>query len=1098
MAKQGSRSRRWLFSALILLGGLLIVIAMGWAFRRPIAGWAVSRWCTSQDFTCTLKVDALGPGGIEVRDLAMTGPDGSVPLQAASARIDLDWPGLFQPQPTRITVTRPVLRGQYEAEGERPVSFGGLEALVPSGQATSTAPPTVAISDARLELATPAGPLVISGQFTGRLPFEGEIRAEIEPVELSRGDERLILRTGMVDLSFAGLRVDGDAALDLVEVEFEGLSVRNARLTLDMAGSLQPAASWTAGIDRLAYRGMSLTGADFSGEIKARGPSLGPREGALSGLESLVVSGAVDTVETSVLSAGRSDISLEISREGRDQMLADFALDSASVQQAHVTARRATLSGRLHTEDSLSAVDARGDLVLEGAGLGAPLREEVTESLAVDSALSAHADALAAWLDRAASQFGFGSGFEARWGDGAWSLVSTGTVTAKEPQGAVLTLAPQGTQPAINLSDSGTELTGLLNLTGGTAPRIAALVRSVRFGGGTPLQIETGGASLKPWTAGGLTLSAEINEFTLSTTGAAPRLKAVGEVRVDGPLYGMGLSDTRVFGGVDAVFDRAGLRVQAFRTRCLGLDTTGVRVGGGVSIGDTTFQLCPIDGRVVQRSNGVASGRFDLGSVSIPFSTKSTDGRLSLETATLDWRAGDRAAITIEADRMNAPLTIGGKTLIVTSADPTLGLESGRPVALRANVGSSEFSGSILPADLSLASASLDATLPPGGLRGTGQAVDVEMRDRADDPLYEPLTGQLSANFQDGIMMVSGPLTTARAGRTVANAELSLALDTLDGEARISTPPLVFQPGGFQPTALSDRVRGFLSNAQGELSAQADFTIDGGKPSGTGWVSVSDFGFDTLRLGAVRGVNGRIEFDNVLQLSSPPGQEVRIGQINPGIPLENGLIVFQLLNATEAILERAQWPFAGGQLVAGRSGWTIAGTRDVIRISAEALSLTSLVDVFNLPDLKAEGTVSGTFPVEIAGPNAYIRDAVLTADDAGGTIAYSGKAAESASKVDSRAELAFNALRDFHFSVLEIRADGNLSGDMLITMKLAGYSPAVLQGAPFVFNIGVDSKLMQLIRSGQRATGTDWLYDVVAESVAARNPASPENADQSE
>ena len=62
-------------------------------------------------------------------------------------------------------------------------------------------------------------------------------------------------------------------------------------------------------------------------------------------------------------------------------------------------------------------------------------------------------------------------------------------------------------------------------------------------------------------------------------------------------------------------------------------------------------------------------------------------------------------------------------------------------------------------------------------------------------------------------------------------------------------------------------------------------------------------------------------------------------------------------------------------------------------------------------------------------------------------------------------------------------------------MKLAGYSPAVLQGAPFVFNIGVDSKLMQLIRSGQRATGTDWLYDVVAESVAARNQTTPENTE---
>ena len=105
-------------------------------------------------------------------------PSGSLhSLQEAAAQIDLDWPGLLRPQPRRITVTSPILRGRYEAEGDIPVSFGGLESLAPGGQAPSADPPTVAVSDARLELSTPAGPLVVSGRFTGRLPLEGEIRA---------------------------------------------------------------------------------------------------------------------------------------------------------------------------------------------------------------------------------------------------------------------------------------------------------------------------------------------------------------------------------------------------------------------------------------------------------------------------------------------------------------------------------------------------------------------------------------------------------------------------------------------------------------------------------------------------------------------------------------------------------------------------------------------------------------------------------------------------------------------------------------------------------------------------------------------------------
>ena len=1096
MAKRLSRKRPWLLAVLALLAMTLVALALAWVFRKPAAAWMAERWCRSQQFECSLEVAALGPDGLEIRNLHMKGPDGSVPLEAASARVDLVWPDFLSPAPRQITVTSPVLRARYVSEGDTPVRFGGLENLVPSSSAPSANPPAISVTAARIELETPAGPVVMTGRFSGKLPYQGEVFAEIEPVELVSGDDRLTLREGRVDLSFTGLKIDGTASLDLVEADFEGLSARNARLSLDMAGTLQPAAAWTARVDQLSYRNISLSGGDFSGDIKARRPGLGPREGLLAGIGSLLLSGTIETLAHPSIAAGHTGISLDANRHGGDGLTADFALDAQDLRHEHVSARRATLSGQASFDDSVTAADARADLVLEGASLSQAMRGKVTKSVSMGPPLKAHTDALARWLDMAASQFSLGTGLEARWSkDGNWSLVSNKAVTARGAGGATLTFAPQDTQPAINLSSGSTELSGLLNLAGGSAPHLAALIHSLRFGEAAPLQAETGGVSLKPWTAGGLTFSADLNEIELSASGSAPRLKTVGEIRVDGPLYGMTHTDTRVFGGIDAVFDTAGVRIQAFRTRCLGLDTSAVQISGGFGIRDTALQLCPVDGRVVSRSNGVASGRFELGTVSVPFASQSTEGVLSLEQATLDWRAGDKAAITIESARMNLPLAIGGETLVISSSAPTLGLESGQPAQLSARVGASEFSGSVLPADVSLASATLDALLAPAGLQGSARASNVEMRDRSLDPLYEPLTGELTAEFLDGVMTVRGPVTTPHAGRTIANVELMLDLDTLDGQGQVTTPTLVFEPGRLQPTALSERVRGFLSNARGQLSGQAHFDINGGKPSGTGWVSVSDFGFDTLRVGAVRGVEGRIDFDDVLSLSTPPGQEVRIGQINPGVPLEDGLVVFQLLSASEAILERARWPFAGGELAANRSDWTIAGTSDVILIDASSLELTSLISIFNLPDIKAEGTVSGTFPVEIAGPNAYIRNATLTADNKGGIIAYTGNAADSASLADSRAKLAFDALRDFRFSVLEIGADGNLSGDMLITLKLAGYSPGVLDGAPFAFNIGVDSKLMQLIQTGRRATSSDWLADIVSESVSGRNPVDDARAE---
>ena len=289
---------------------------------------------------------------------------------------------------------------------------------------------------------------------------------------------------------------------------------------------------------------------------------------------------------------------------------------------------------------------------------------------------------------------------------------------------------------------------------------------------------------------------------------------------------------------------------------------------------------------------------------------------------------------------------------------------------------------------------------------------------------------------------------------------MTLDLLELDGEASVETRDLVFEPGGLQPTALSEKVRGFLSNARGQLNAGAYFLIESGDVSGTGYVEVDEFGFDTLRVGAVNNVDGRVEFDSLLDLHTPPGQTVKLGEINPGLPLRDGEIHFQLLGPQSAVIEDAGWPFAGGRLEVGRSEWTIAGTSDIVEISARELELSEIIRIFNLPDIEAQGTVSGRFPVEFDGPNVLVRDAVLTADEEGGKIAYTGDVADAASQA------------------------GNLTGSIMITLRLVGVSPDVLGGAPFAFNIGVDSELAKLINASRRISGTDWLAEINEEDVS--------------
>ncbi|MBR9834027.1 MAG: hypothetical protein GYB42_02305, partial [Alphaproteobacteria bacterium] len=180
------------------------------------------------------------------------------------------------------------------------------------------------------------------------------------------------------------------------------------------------------------------------------------------------------------------------------------------------------------------------------------------------------------------------------------------------------------------------------------------------------------------------------------------------------------------------------------------------------------------------------------------------------------------------------------------------------------------------------------------------------------------------------------------------------------------------------------------------------------------------------------------------------------------------------------LIEGATWPLAGGTIALQPTEWTIAGRTEELMIDATAIELAELVDVLSLPDMKAEGTISGTFPLTLEGGNVWVRNAFFLADSKGGTLSYTGTAAAQAGLADDRVDAAFTALRNLKFKVLEVGVDGNLIDDITVSARLLGHNPEVYGGAEFDFRISVESKLAQLIRSGQRLAAARWIADAVA------------------
>jgi hypothetical protein len=114
--------------------------------------------------------------------------------------------------------------------------------------------------------------------------------------------------------------------------------------------------------------------------------------------------------------------------------------------------------------------------------------------------------------------------------------------------------------------------------------------------------------------------------------------------------------------------------------------------------------------------------------------------------------------------------------------------------------------------------------------------------------------------------------------------------------------------------------------------------------------------------------------------------------------------------------------------------------------------------------MKLQGVVGGEFPVVFTTGSAQIDHATLKSVKPG-LIQYSGSTGDAAAQADDNSKMLFDALKDFHYEVLQVGLDGNLTGKMLLTLSILGRNPDVLSGQPFQLNIGVDSALVPLLTS---------------------------------
>jgi hypothetical protein len=576
--------------------------------------------------------------------------------------------------------------------------------------------------------------------------------------------------------------------------------------------------------------------------------------------------------------------------------------------------------------------------------------------------------------------------------------------------------------------------------------------------------------ALAPWTAGALTLGADLPRLRLTYAGGGWRGEAEAELRATGSRFGVSAEDLVARLDLEMVSDAAGVVVRPRAEALQQLSATRMTIAG-VELEDVIAGVGPFaQGGELLR---VVEGRLDLETrlrdVSAGF--EALDGRWAalLPAAELVFRIDEagaqEASVYVQAPRLEGRLA-GGDAVVQASV-----VEAGLSIApdprARLRFDGLSLGGSALPLSLAHAAGEIEASLldgvPEDG-RVTITGAELTDNDELDRLAQVTINGE--APISGGVL--AGALNaTAAGGRAIVRTDVVHNFRTGEGTMSLATPRFTFAPGAVQPSTISPVLTGKIGNVSGGASLELAAAWGGGEPRVSGAFVLDRLGFD-WQFGRVEGLSTRFSVADLLNVRTDAPQRIDVALIDPGLPLMDGSLVFELQGPTRVHLVSARFPFAGGAITAAPAEIDLAAETKFVLLLADRISLEELQEMFKPPNLTLTGTLSGRLPIEARDLSVFIVDGVLVSDQPG-QVSYSGRAGQGIAQQNESTKLAFDALENFHYDRVTLRLDGNIAGELRASARLEGRNPNLLNGAPINFTISSNEQFASLLTDAFRA-----------------------------
>ena len=599
----------------------------------------------------------------------------------------------------------------------------------------------------------------------------------------------------------------------------------------------------------------------------------------------------------------------------------------------------------------------------------------------------------------------------------------------------------------------GLRIDGDLELGGGGLPQGRVSLRQPRAG--APM---SGVADLAPYTApNGQRLAMAPIHFGPGP-GGSTALSTVAQL--DGPFSNGRVQALRL--PINGKIGRGGSF--AFGTSCAVVSFNYLQMST-LQLGAARLPVCPIGSAIIskqQRGDVRTAARIDRpvlnGRIgSSPLHLQAASGQIIDKVFgfnSVGLRLGKpKSPILFDATRLNG--TFAGSTFSGTF-DGAKGTIGNVPLLLSDGTGKWRFRDK----DLTVDSA---ATLT----------------DRDANPRFYPLkTNDLHLTLAGDYVRATGSLHHPASGALVTNVNIEHRLSSGAGHALLDVPGLTFGPN-LQPAEITRLTEGVIALVQGTIRGQGRIDwSSGGKVTSTGDFTTANMDL-AAPFGPVTGLSGTVHFDDLLGLTTPPGQTLTVKSINPGILVENGVIRYQLLPHQLVRIERGEWPFMGGRLILHETVLNF-GHPTPKRLTFEVVGLDAhtFVSTLGFKELDATGTFDGVLPMIFDESGGRIVGGRLDSRPGGGSLAYNGVVNKA--DLGTMGNIAFNALRDLRFKSMIFRLDGELAGEFTTRLAIEGVGlgqtstqkiiRSLLSKIPLKLNVTITGPFRALIATAKSVT----------------------------